>query len=177
MSLFQQVAAPPPYPLSAEVRAYVAIFVWPIFAAIVLFVFRNTIRQAVSSGRKVIVKVLGTEIELSEGEASSALNDVFREIDLVLTQKVTAKSKDLFVTILAYPAPPKVSDVIPGFERGSDAHTNLGILRSAYFIRPVEGGRWQSQKHIEVTTLGRIVEKHRFAVLNEAPRDAVRSST
>ena len=37
----------------------------------------------------------------------------------------------------------------------------LRALRGVYFLRPVEGGTWQASKHIEVTTLGRLVAKHK----------------
>ena len=160
------------YPLSAEVRAYAALAIdlvkailWPAVAALVLLRFREVIVQAIGRSKKMVFKIAGAEVELSAGEVSEALSEVFGEIDVLLEEHLSTEEKHLFLQILNRPRPPKVEAVLPEFERNTPAHKNLRALRGAYFIRPIEGGTWQRWKHIEVTTLGRVVAKHKRAAL------------
>jgi hypothetical protein len=93
------------------------------------------------------------------------LRDVFGEIDTIIREHLKHEERNLFLRILASPEP-TVRELLPQFVRNdSDEHKWLRALRGVYFIRPRGGGRWELDSVIEVTTLGRLVQKHKAEAL------------
>ncbi len=109
----------------------------------------------------------GVKIDLTGNDAAAIATDLLREIDKLLKEHLTPEEKRLFLDVLRHRNPPLVTDVLPDFDesRPPALLKQLRALRGAYFIRPVEGSRWLPQKHIQVTTLGQIVAKHRRSLL------------
>lgn len=162
--------------ISAEVRAYLALVVdllgavaWPITLAFVLVKFRDIIAGAVGRSKELILKIAGAEIKLTGAEAADALSDLFAELDTVLDSHLTAEERAFFLRVLSLPRVPTVSELLPDFQRNTPEHKMLRALRGVYFIRPSEGGPWQANKHVQVTTLGRIVAQHKRDRLMAGP--------
>jgi hypothetical protein len=160
--------------LSEEIRQYLEIavellktIVWPFIVIILLLRFQDVIRNAFSRSKETFIKIGGAEFKLTAGEAADALSDVFNEIDSILESHLTREEKKLFLKIISVPKTLAVQDLFSGFRRDTDEHKMLRALRGVYFIRPVEGGTWKTDKHIEVTNLGRLVARHKRDVLTK----------
>ncbi|HWO10582.1 MAG TPA: hypothetical protein VNN80_13915 [Polyangiaceae bacterium] len=171
---------PGAFPFSREVREYLLLLVqllgavaWPIAVTVILYFFRDVIARALGRNRDLVVNVAGVEIRLSAGEAKDALQEVFAEIDTVIAEQLTDEERQLFLRILESRRTVEVNRLLPGFARDTPEHQWLRALRGAYFIRPAEGGPWRRDKHVEVTTLGRLVGKFkRDALINLEPSGA-----
>jgi hypothetical protein len=158
--------------LSAEIRRYCEIVIellkaiaWPLFGVVVIIRFQEVIKNAFSRSKETTIKIAGAEFKLTAGEAADALSDVFNEIDSILESHLTKEEKVLFLKVIRAPKTLMVEDLFPGFKRDTDQHKMLRALRGVYFIRPVEGGTWRSEKHIELTNLGRLVARHKKDIL------------
>lgn len=66
-----------------------------------------------------------------------------------------------------------VGDVLPDFNRNSDALTALRRLRTAQFIRPAGRDHWEATRHIEVKPLARLLWDRlgEAALFGDAPED------
>lgn len=169
MDSVAQVAA---YTTSADVRAYLALAIdlakglaWPITLAWLLLAFRAPLTAVLERSRQTTIKVAGAEISMSASEAGEALADFFTEVEVLLSEHLTLEQKDLFVRIGRQPHTPQVRDILPDFSRETTSHEALRALKKASFVRPIGGGQWSATRHIEVTTLGRLVLKHKRELL------------
>lgn len=164
--------------LSAEVREYLGLLVefveamaWPAMLAFILLRFKSIIIDWLRRGKKIVLKVAGAEVEFTASEAADALTDVFNEFDVILNSHLTDQEKRLFLKINAASRAPLVKDILPSFKRNSSDHKQLRALRGAYFIRPIEGGRWQEDNHIEITNLGKLVARHKGHLLKSSNKE------
>lgn len=156
----------------SEIREYLKIIVelikvliWPGLIAILLWRFKYLIDNVVHRSNEVSVKAFGTEFKLTRTEATETLSAIFNEIESAFKKRLTADEKMLFLKILDFPKPPSVEDVLPDFKREEQQLKMLRALRGVGFINPVEGKEWTSEKHIEVTNLGKIIARYKRDIL------------
>jgi hypothetical protein len=134
-----------------------------------VFVFRKELSTFLLRLSKLIITgPAGVKIEMSGDTAAHIATDLLNEIDTLITKHLKPEEVQLFLNLLAMPPLPSVSQVFPNFQRGSREHSMLRALRGVYFIRPKEGSVWEREKHIEITTLGKIVGQHKRDVLQQA---------
>jgi hypothetical protein len=145
---------------------------WPATVFLLVWGFRGSLRQAISRSRETVIKMAGAEIRLTASEAVDAVSDIFSEVDAILRDHLTTQEKHLFSKIVRASRALAVEDLFPGFQRDPEQLKMLRALRGVYFIRPVEGGRWQPGKHVEVTSFGRLVARHRSESLSPSAAPA-----
>ncbi len=158
----------------AEFRSYIKIlidpvkeFAWPVSVTIILIYYKDEITQLFQSNQETVMKIGAVEVKMTAKQANDALSEIFREIDTILKSSLSSEEKELFLRILTSVNPPKVGDIWPDFTRGSNEHKMLQNLRGVYFIRPVKGGKWEKDKYIQITQLGRIVERYKQDILRQ----------
>ena len=93
-----------------------------------------------------------------EDELEDALKDFVEEmrnitgelgqLEIKALDKIMNTDKELSVT-----------DIFPDFTRGSLEHETLRKLRDAQFIRPLQGGRWKSDKTLMKKPFGVLMWK------------------
>jgi len=136
---------------------------WPTTVMVALLLFFTPIRSLLNQlANSLKIKVLkfklfGAEAELSVEEAQGVLDEMLQEIVDAMNEVTEAESK-LFKDIAASEGDRTVLDFLPHFERENIHHVKLKTLRDRQLIRPVEGGKWQKDKHPVVTRFGRLVQ-------------------
>ena len=162
--------------MSVEIREYLKIFIdlikvvaWPVFGLVVLSRFKDVIANVLGKSKQIVLKFAGVEINTTTEEASDALSGILGQIDEIVNDLLTPEEVQLFIKIHKHLGSPTVKDFFPDFDRTKSVNELkiLRALRGVYFIRPTEGGTWQSDKHIEVTTFGNLVIRYRKELLNQ----------
>jgi hypothetical protein len=139
--------------------------VWPAVVLYGLRVLKPDISAILAKAKEFSVKVAGFEVKFSGSEAGSLLADVLSEVDKA-TRDFGEDEWHLFEAIAKNPNSIEVglaTRTVFGseFRRESMPHEAFRKLRNASLIRPDRGGKWSSEKHARLTTLGRLVAKNR----------------
>lgn len=164
--------------LSTEIREYIKLLIdllkataWPIALAALLIYYRSIIANALSRSKELLIKIAGNEFKLTTTEATSALTDIFGEIDVLVRDHLTTDEKLLLLKVGGFtPYQYTVIEAVPTFthELNSPTLKMLRALRGAYLVRPLEGGKWRPEKHIQLTNFGSLVLKYKREALLES---------
>ncbi|GGP20554.1 hypothetical protein [Silvimonas iriomotensis] len=140
---------------------------WPCVTLIIAAVFYKSISGLLTqlantlTFKKVTIKVLGIEAELSPEYARTVLDELLNDIAETSNQ-LTVEEIALFDKILKSGGSSTVIELAPGFVRDHTVeHKHLQHLRDHKLILPIEGGPWKDEKHPLVTPYGQLVAKLR----------------
>lgn len=128
---------------------------------VILLAFKRQFGDLMARASKVSIH-LGRSVsfEVDGATVQDAFRDLFTEMDTVVRTLLTVDERSLFLKIVDGNKDVSVQEVMGGFNREPDKLKRLRALRGVSFIRPKEGGNWQADKTIQVTTLGRLVGTH-----------------
>lgn len=134
----------------------------------ILLAFKKQVGEMISRASKIAIH-LGPNIsfELDGATAQKTFKELFTEMDTVIRTLLTPSERALFLKVLDAKGGSKVGDIMNGFAREPEKLKQLRALRGVSLIRPAEGGNWQVDKTIQVTTLGRIVGEHMRGALEQ----------
>jgi hypothetical protein len=155
-----------------DIAAILTSVAWPITLLVVVFYFRGPLRSLVTrvadslKVKAMKFKIFGIEIELAPEEAKEVIDEMLQEIVEAMNE-LSSEEIDLFRTVHRAEGRLAVRDLFPNFNRGDELHTQLRRLRDRKLVRPIEGGRWQAEKHPVVTRFGRLVQGLYPKVANE----------
>lgn len=137
------------------------IVAWPVLVLVAMIIFRTQLAHLITRIRGFKFHTKGGQVfELSTTEVSSIAQDLLLETD-ALIRDLDEPAKKILARIVASPRSLTVEQAAPGFTRGSPEHDSLRKLRDCQLIRPVEGGRFQPEKHIEIKRFGQVLLKLR----------------
>lgn len=103
-------------------------------------------------------ELFGAKAELTPEAAKGTLDEMLQEIVEPMNE-LSPDEVDLFLRIDTADGRLTVVDLIPDFEPESARHAQRRRLCDRKWIRPVEGGQWQPQKHPIVTRFGHLARK------------------
>lgn len=142
--------------------AFLAAVAWPITVLVIVLYFRGPIRLLVTRAadslkvKSTKFKFFGIEVELTPEETKDALDEMLQEVVQAMSE-FSKDEIDLFTTIHRNEGRLTVFGLDPNFKRGDEFHNKLRKLRRCNLVRPVEGGKWEPEKHPVVTRFGRLV--------------------
>jgi hypothetical protein len=135
---------------------------WPGLSFFAIVLFYRPIEKLLDSlaasmkVKSIKVKAFGVEAELTPLEVKAAVDELLQEISDP-TNELSEDEVRLLDRIAVTEGRQTVIELEPVFVRGGDVHNQLRRLRDRQLIRPVEGGRWRSDKHPVLTRFGKLV--------------------
>lgn len=146
-------------------------FAWLILAGGTLYGFREPVAGLLKKLSKFRLRLPnGTEIDVSAHEAAEIAQELLNEVDQLI-EDITSEESAILARVLKSPRTLSVIEMFPSFKRPSKELDILRRLRDKQLIRPVEGGQWLSDKHIEIKPFGRILLKVRRERLVDPQND------
>ena len=118
--------------------------------------------------KEVEVDLHFLKVKFEPEELEATLSDIVGEMKKIVSALRTDEREVLRKVMSSVSGSFVVAEIFPHFIRGSEAHQTLRRLRDAQFIRPLKGGPWEENKHIEIKAFGNLMwqkigEKKLFA--------------
>jgi hypothetical protein len=130
---------------------------WSLIVLLVISLFHRQLVALMEGIQRITVRLPNLEISFNIMEAEEILGDLIRDAERLMDddmREILDKVHRENRTIL-------VKDLFPnGFERKkpkTSDHIRLETLRDLQLIRPVERGKWEGTKHVEIKPFGSIL--------------------
>ena len=137
------------------------VILWPLITLVIFLYIRSPIISLLKKSKDVKIKVPGgTEIFLSLDRVESIVQDVVEGIDELV--KSLSDNERFILMELSKHGPSEIQKLFPKFERStsdqpSEQHEALRALRKKNIVKPIVGGRFRTDKIVEITPFGKLV--------------------
>ena len=135
------------------------VLLWPAVTIFLVILFREPLKNLLNRATNLTVKISGGgEVTISGEKARDIAESVLKEVDELIEDMTPKESSELRKFAAATNPLELCKDVERDFKRNSTYHNEiLRDLRKRHLIRPMESGKWDCGKHIEITPFGRLV--------------------
>ncbi|RAU84058.1 hypothetical protein [Pontibacter arcticus] len=132
----------------------IANILWPIIVMVIAIMLFPLIRKIILNASEIKFKVGDYEFTATKQTIEVLIKPVLNELDDAVSI-LNDRQKELFLEIYnnIYVHEEEVI-LSQSFERDSEYHKDLRVLRNVNFVRPYLGGKWNIGKRIEVKNFG-----------------------